>query len=574
MKIVTAANGGEEMKNNIWRCIIVLLGALLFTGCGYLTEQPELFDAKTTKELYERITDDVLYDGERGDIRQDNVHYFKYIDEFDTASAAIVALGTTEDKSVCAFGLEIDEEQAILLDIEGEKVYLPFSFRNQYNQYPKLKYVDIDEDGQKEVIFSQIIVTGNPWIKYQLLVCDKEESWRAYEYNDYLSEVEKLIRFTYEEQDQHIIFSSENGQILYDAKMPAWTEQYPFNGKVDFDGYVRFDALEQTLTIEPFIVCENSLPFRPIQLVFDVIYHQGQFDLSNVTVQVNPNAVSEAEEKYASSISVPEDMLAVAQMYNQNEQLSEEERKDTDTPEMMHAGVFAYISQNEFKEHDQEFPDEETFLGAMGFAGQEPFYEYDNPDGSPRLLLYYDPTTGEGCGIRYYRRWADEWDTTGVYGFAFAETQTKKWEGFQTDYSKQLSIAGDTGASSVLDYKENYEYDDMGNVVHFDSGGEIDWLEDASEKHMLLEMDYEYDGNGIMRHRAYRHNGYVFGTTYMSWETYFDADGRPEYEDIYITHGTFERYYIYTEASVTPLFELELDDNLGLWIPEFTYFNP
>lgn len=29
----------------------------------------------------------------------------------------------------------------------------------------------------------------------------------------------------------------------------------------------------------------------------------------------------------------------------------------------------------------------------------EPFYEYYNPDGSLRMMLYYDPKTGEGRGL-------------------------------------------------------------------------------------------------------------------------------------------------------------------------------
>lgn len=236
--------------------------------------------------------------------------------------------------------------------------------------------------------------------------------------------------------------------------------------------------------------------------------------------------------------------------------------------EMTHEGVYAFIDQNAYGENSIWYVDEQSFLSQYGFWGSTPFYEYVLPDGSIRLILYYDEQTGLGCGLRYFQRDPSDMMTSGKYGFSFQGTADETdlwWDGLSIDYTKFESCWGDTG-SSYAAYEENIEYDDAKRVVHFDASGII---EEDEEPEYLLWMDYEYDDNGILRQRQYYHNYRAFSTSYQTWCSYFDELGRLEHEDLYITHGSIDCYYIYFDESTKPTYCLFLDNNIGWWIPEF-----
>lgn len=245
---------------------------------------------------------------------------------------------------------------------------------------------------------------------------------------------------------------------------------------------------------------------------------------------------------------------------------------ETETAEMAHSGIYVYVAQNEFGENKSWYPDEKSFLLNMGVAEKEPFYEYDNDDGSKRLILFYDEETEEGCGIRYYKRTSDIFVSSGAYGFTFKKKEEGIWKLTDTDYLKAVSVNGNTGEEDVSEYEENYEYDSAGRVTHFESTGILTFLEDP-EKQYLLIIDYEYDQNGNLKHRIYQHNSWLFGTSFSTWKSYFDSQGRREYEDIYITHGSIDYYYIYADGSRKSDYVLVLDNNLGSWIPEFMEYD-
>lgn len=241
--------------------------------------------------------------------------------------------------------------------------------------------------------------------------------------------------------------------------------------------------------------------------------------------------------------------------------------------EMTHTGIYVFVSQDEWDGTRFWYLDEASFIHGFGFDDTEPFYKYDDQDGAKRLILYYNEETEEGLGIRYYERDSTTFITSGMFGFTFSGVEEKEWEGSPTDYSRQISIEGGNGSSQVEDYAENYEYDSEGRVVHFDSKGRLTWLGgDDAEPSSVLWIDYEYDENGILKHRLYWHNTYVFGTSGCTWESYFDTLGRVEYEDLYITHGSLDDYYIYSDDSALPEYELILDNNVGTWIPEFIHW--
>lgn len=98
----------------------------------------------------------------------------------------------------------------------------------------------------------------------------------------------------------------------------------------------------------------------------------------------------------------------------------------------------------------------------------------------------------------------------------------------------------------------------------------ISCLKDCdTESEPFLWIDYEYYSNGSLKSRFYWHSGYVFGSSHSTWQCCFDEQGRIAYEDIYITHGSEDTYYIYMDDTNEPAYILDLDNNMGWWMPEF-----
>lgn len=211
--------------------------------------------------------------------------------------------------------------------------------------------------------------------------------------------------------------------------------------------------------------------------------------------------------------------------------------------------------------------DEEALLDAAGFTDADPFLESYDTDGSKRLVFYYDEQTERGCGVRYEKREYDTGTVVKAYGFLFRGTQEGGWEREVEDYFEPVSISGSTGASDAEEYQENIEYDENGRITHYDSSGIITWLID--EPVNILTIDWQYDEDGRLISRKYSHNGSVFSSWSMTRSSYFDELGRVIYERCYITHGSYDFYYIYTDDSDEPAYVLGLDDNLGRWIPAF-----
>ena len=237
--------------------------------------------------------------------------------------------------------------------------------------------------------------------------------------------------------------------------------------------------------------------------------------------------------------------------------------------EMVHSGIYVYAEQGNSSESFW-YPNENDFVAANGFGGVEPFFEYFVPDGSKRLTFYYDEATQKGCGIRYYERDPSTFTTTGMYGFVFEGLEESKGSGVREDYLKPQAVDGTDGSGEVEDFKENTEYDDKGRLTHYDATGILTFLKESNmEPEPVLWIDYDYYDNGNLKSRFYWHNGYIFGTWYTTWSCYFDEQGRIAHEDIYITHGSWDTYYIYMDDTKKPAYILDLDDNMGTWIPEF-----
>lgn len=207
-------------------------------------------------------------------------------------------------KNTRLYGIGVDEQTAMLLYIDGEKVLIeyPFStFRNFYEERPKLNVCDIDSDGVDEVIISLRTVTGSIR-KYAIWVCDHEDKWNVYMYDDYLQDIEDTIKYKYDDKNNTIIFLDVHDNVLWKEELPEWTSIYTYTGVVNFEDNMGFDAETIQMDVVPQIELKDSLPLEPIRIIFNIGFANGDFEI------VSYDICSTKEELDA--LEIPEHMLA------------------------------------------------------------------------------------------------------------------------------------------------------------------------------------------------------------------------------------------------------------------------
>ncbi len=219
--------------------------------------------------------------------------------------------------------------------------------------------------------------------------------------------------------------------------------------------------------------------------------------------------------------------------------------------------------------HMAEYPDKQTMLAEYGFADREPSYEAYDERGNLSLELYVDEQGKTACGfIHQYRFSSDMEKIEFLYGFTIDEIWETDWE--EPEPYDMKAYNGEDGADSVEDYEEILEYREDGKPDDFISKGCIAWLKDGGAeegKDTLVQIGYVYRDDGSMFCRRYRHNSYVFGTAFCTLDSFYDEKNRVIYENGYITHGSLLYYYFYDGEGRKPKYCLELDDNLGYYIP-------
>ncbi len=194
------------------------------------------------------------------------------------------------------YGIRANGQEAMLIySADGEKILIEHPFGNLYQERPNLHIGDIDNDAMYEMTISLRTITGN--IKrYDMIVCDyTNNTWNVYEYDDYLKDIEEAIGWQYDEQKNSILFMNNEGIILTENKLPEWAEEYPFAGNVNFNNWFSFNAILMKLQVEPQIEMERSLPYMPIEIVFQVNFDNGDFSLESYYIQDIQNASRDPE---------------------------------------------------------------------------------------------------------------------------------------------------------------------------------------------------------------------------------------------------------------------------------------
>lgn len=228
------------------------------------------------------------------------------------------------DEDVKLYGIRAGEESAMLLYVYGEKVLIRQSFSNSLLEPPKMNVYDWDDDGKDEIIISRITLTGTGVHRDGLLVCDCEDTWNIYAYDDYLQDIEDFISYRYDETADTVVFSrQDDGKELVAIKLPDWAEDYPYAGSVDFSGLVYFNVETLQMEVVPGIMLENyATPYYPpIAFLCDISYLNGTFEIKDCNIHITdtddaPGAgetintdLADYEQRLEEAVSVLEEVL-------------------------------------------------------------------------------------------------------------------------------------------------------------------------------------------------------------------------------------------------------------------------
>lgn len=261
------------------KIIFFLIVLCMITACFGCTSDMHENSENTTGTYSENTTEEsenlMIYFNSITENMLDSCNTYPSLDSYWDDS--LVLLNEYND-DIRLYGISVGEESAMLLFINNEKVLLNYTFKNFYQELPKLNSADIDTDGVDEIIISRRTGTGSPGNWYALLVCDYDITWNVYEYDDYVQDMDALIDYQYDEDSSTIVFLNKE-EILKEIELPEWTEEYPYIGVVDFENDVRFDAETMQMEVTPWILLENSLPYTPVTMVFSVRYTNGEFEI-------------------------------------------------------------------------------------------------------------------------------------------------------------------------------------------------------------------------------------------------------------------------------------------------------
>lgn len=67
--------------------------------------------------------------------------------------------------------------------------------------------------------------------------------------------------------------------------MPKWIKEYTYTGTVNFGDNIRFDAETFQMDIVPGIELENSLPYEPIKITFNLDFMDGEFKIADYDIK-------------------------------------------------------------------------------------------------------------------------------------------------------------------------------------------------------------------------------------------------------------------------------------------------
>lgn len=190
-------------------------------------------------------------------------------------------------KSVLLYGVQKERPDSVLLLMGNGYEQIHWYWGNNYEVYPELISKDVDGDKEGEIIMKALPTTGTGWWVESLCICDCEDGdMQAYilDKEEIVRQVQEQIAYVYVESKNTVRFLND-GEVIYEAVLPDWTEEYPYKGEVSYDYQIRFDLERMIMEIKPQIQLENSLPYEAMVLEFAIGYQDGKISLEYSSVR-------------------------------------------------------------------------------------------------------------------------------------------------------------------------------------------------------------------------------------------------------------------------------------------------
>ena len=237
------------------------------------TEQREE-SSESIRHFYKTITDDMLNacDAE------------SYRDAYWNDPLVLLNEFNENNKNVKLYGISVAEEAAMILTIDGEKVLIEYPFRNLWNYRPLLNVCDIDSDGMDEVIISLRTVCGPPYRRYVLFVCDYEKKWNVYMYDDYVEDVEAIIKSKFE--NGIFTYLDNDGNILWESAQ-IWDQATEYEA-TNFESDMGFYARKKEIRKSSNVVLDDSI----------LLFQNGSYDDETVIMEIVPWIELDIYEEY------------------------------------------------------------------------------------------------------------------------------------------------------------------------------------------------------------------------------------------------------------------------------------
>lgn len=227
------------------------------------------------------------------------------------------------------YGITENGTERIRLVYKEENIDIDGAFSNIYEETPSVCIKDIDHDDADEIILAVRRHTGKKRT-YDFYICDKKDDWTTSLYEVTQEEILAMISYQYDETDNTILFAETGGEHL-EVLLPEWSAEYPFAGDVSFTEEYFYDVSAMTLEVIAQIRMTDSLPYKPLGIIFDVRYADGAISLefrkfelfineaANEEVQVN-----QPGKPYITSITpISDDQMEVSFVYEINGEIKE-----------------------------------------------------------------------------------------------------------------------------------------------------------------------------------------------------------------------------------------------------------
>lgn len=339
----------------------------------------------------------------------------------------------------------------------------------------------------------------------------------------------------------------------------------------DFGTYLVTEQDEQNHTETKTIYYFNSHTEQPVALrVWNMSWDEEQRE--GMAVELHIWDCLEEAQLYNGAVEWKGPNLPVNDAYYQDLFMKDLHRPwNLSADETIPTAKYVCGSEDDWDLENIDYESREELLSDCGFQDEEPYYQYFDRYGNTELELWFDESAGKGCGFYYSYGFNYDLDkVTWCTGFIFEGISVGEW----VDDTYSLLTWEGTDAAEQEDVTQViYGYADNGELSSYEVRGiteyvRFQWEEGVeSSDDMLLSIDWIYRSDGTLYRKYYAHDAMSFATTGQSQRVYYDEQGRPIYKYEYITHGSYDYYYIYEGDDTIPKYCLLLDQNCGYSIP-------